>query len=250
MNLAIDIGNSYVKYGVYDNDRLVTFGKMLKDETEFDLLKKYEITGAAISSVVPHKVIELKDLIKKTFKVDAYIITNLSKFNLKLEYRTPETLGMDRLCGAEGAIIQQKKDYNDDKNNEPIIVIDFGTATTINLVKPGGIFSGGIIAPGIDTMIHSLFNKTAQLPFIDLNDYHEFVGKDTVSCIASGIMNSTVGLIEKAIERIQKDFNTENVTIYLSGGNATLIKPYLKYNSTIVNDLVLKGVNEVYKLNL
>lgn len=250
MNLAVDIGNSCIKIGVYENDKVVTITKFLHEEFSMSKIENFEIKNAAISSVVPYLTDIVIESIEKKIKIKPHLIKASSKFNLKLDYRTPESLGIDRICGAEGAFAQFKKENKCDINKIPILTIDFGTATTLNLIKPGAIFSGGIITPGISTMLNSLFSKTAQLPYVDLNEYHEFIGKDTNSCIASGIMNATVGLIEKTISRLKKDFTNSEIKVYLSGGNATLIKPYIGFECDIVNDLVLKGVNEIIKINL
>lgn len=247
MVLALDIGNSFTKYAIYQKDKLISLSKFSSENPYFEKIITSEIKHCVISSVVPNFTIRTRNLLIKEYKIDPYIITQQSKFNIKIEYRTPDSLGIDRICGAEGAFIQYKKENNFKTNDKPIIVIDLGTATTINLIKPQGIFAGGIIAPGIVTMTKSLFNNTAQLPYVDLNEYHEFIGKDTNSCIASGIINSAIGLIERVVDRIKKDFKTSKITIYITGGNAPLIKPYLSFDCSIVSDLILKGANEIFQ---
>ena len=159
MLLAFDIGNTFVKYGLYRENELITLGKVKPEEIHKDLFSGYDIEKIAISSVVPNTTEELLSICKNDFGVDPFVITSDSDFNLKIDYRTPNTLGLDRLCGAEGAFSLVCKEHNTETNEDPIVTVDFGTATTINVVRPGGIFSGGIIAPGVETMINALFKR-------------------------------------------------------------------------------------------
>lgn len=246
MVLALDIGNSFTKYAIYQKDKLVALSKFSSENPYFEKIITPDIKYCVISSVVPNFTIKTRNILINDYQIEPYVINRQSKFSIKIEYRTPDSLGIDRICGAEGAFIQYKKENNYKLNDKPIVVIDLGTATTINLIKPQGVFAGGIIAPGIVTMTKSLFSNTAQLPYVDLNEYHEFIGKDTNSCIASGIINSAIGLIERAVDRIKQDYKTSKVTIYITGGNAPLIKPYLSFECSIVSDLILKGANEIF----
>lgn len=249
MLLAFDIGNTFVKYGVYRNNELVTLGKVKAEDVNKNLFENLEIDQVAISSVVPKMTEKINNFCINYFDVNPFVIKSKSKFNLDIDYRTPDTLGLDRLCGAEGAYSLVLREYRTETNEDPIVTVDFGTATTVNVIRPGGVFSGGIISPGVETMINALFNKTAQLPKINLNEYHEFIGKDTHSAIASGIMNSSVGLIEKILNKIRTEYKNKQLDVFLTGGNAPLVKPYIEFDCFIVNDLVLKGVNAVHKLN-
>jgi type III pantothenate kinase len=98
-------------------------------------------------------------------------------------------------------------------------------------------------------MINSLFSNTAQLPQIDIRDYLNFIGKDTKSSIASGILNSIISLIEKAHHYLKNNFSAEDIYIYITGGNARLIQPYIKFENKLIDDLVLAGVRSVYERN-
>ena len=130
-----------------------------------------------------------------------------------------------------------------------LITIDMGTATTINIIKYPNEFIGGLIAPGISTMFKSLDQQTAQLPEIKINDYKSFIGDTTSSSIASGVVNSSIGLIEKSIESISKLDDFENVITYLTGGMAEAINKYLDTDVIYDRFLVLRGVKSVYELN-
>ncbi|MFA8341628.1 MAG: type III pantothenate kinase [Rhodothermaceae bacterium] len=249
MLLTFDVGNTFVKYGIYQGSELQGLGKVKADEIAPELFHDFDIKEVAISSVVPQVTENLVSFCQKHFSVSPFVISSESKFNLSIDYRTPHTLGLDRLCGAEGAFAMVLKEHNSETNEDPIVTVDFGTATTINLIRPGGVFAGGIIAPGIETMINSLFKRTAQLPKIDFADYREFIGKDTNSSIASGIMNASVGLIEKSLSKISAEYQNKQLDVFLTGGNSALINPYIEFKCSIVKDLVIKGVYAVNKLN-
>lgn len=247
MLLACDIGNTRIKSAIFDNTKIIDFKIITTINELFASYKNSKITSAAFSSVVPERSKELTDQIKQNFDIFAFQIGHNSKFNLKIDYLTPETLGIDRICSAEGAFSLFKKLKNYSKN-DLIISIDFGTATTLNFVKFPGVFVGGIIAPGIELMSDSLNSYTAQLPEVSVSDYKKLIGRDTKESIASGVVNSTVGLIEKSITE-QKD-KTKNIHIYVTGGNASKIIPYLKFKHRVVNELVLIGIKSIYEKNV
>jgi len=250
MLLTVDIGNSNIKAALFEKDKIVNHFRE-PDLTKFiSSLKNYSFDQAAICSVVPETTKSLTAKIKEEFDISPFIITKESKFNLKNEYKTPETLGLDRFCSAEGAfflfkILDQFKDY---KEGVYILTIDFGTATTINVIEFPGIFIGGLIAPGIEMMFDSLNKRTAQLPDVELSDFDSLIGKDTNSSIASGVVTSVVGMIEKTTNYLKKEKNAKNVFIYLTGGNVKKIVPHLNVDFVYEENLVLYGVNGLFRL--
>lgn len=248
MLLILDIGNTAVKAGVYNQSERISFSISEIDNFKVENTGPGNITRAAISSVVPVNTVKIKKYLQDTFSIVPFVISRENKFNLKINYDTPETLGMDRLCGCEGAYSLFLKQHSAANDEKPIISIDLGTATTINLIEPGGIFAGGLIAPGIETMNTSLQTGTAQLPKILYSDYKDIIGQDTKSSIASGIINATTGLIEKVISEIQKRFG-QIPAIYLTGGNAFKIIPQINFDYEFVDDLVLLGIKAVFEKN-
>jgi len=251
MFLACDIGNSNIKFAVYNNHIRSYFKVIRSGEIRFNVLKDLNINTAGISSVVPQKTEELVKYLNNEFHIDPYIINIKSKFNLAINYNTPETLGIDRICSAEGAIALYKDGNPEvtDIKKIYLLVIDFGTATTINIIDTMAVYEGGIIFPGIKLMLNSLNSNTAQLPKVDLKDYTSFIGKDTRSSIASGVLNSTISLIEKAHNHLTNVLGIDTVKIYITGGNANIIQPFIKYENVFVEDLVLLGVKAVYERN-
>jgi type III pantothenate kinase len=249
MNLALDIGNTFIKAGIFDNGELVYTTKIKTNDFSPGFINNKLISGCAISSVVPSVANKVKDIIKADFNITPYLISHKSKFSLKIDYKTPETLGIDRLCGTEGAFRLFISKGNSLEVNNAIISIDFGTATTINIIHHPNIFTGGIIAPGIRMMLETLNKNTSQLPEVNLNGYEGLIGKSTNSAIASGVINSTTGLIEQTKKFLLESLNAKNVYTYITGGNAGSIIPHLNFKFEYEPDLVLKGVNSVFTMN-
>jgi len=248
MILTLDIGNTNIKAGYFSEKELndvVIFRNLVE---LFDSIKHYEFNEAAISSVVPAITARVKQFLKEELKITPYIISKDSLFNLKLDYKTPETLGIDRICSAEAAF----DIFNDSKGLKEgtfLLTIDFGTATTINITAPPNNFIGGLISPGIKTMFDSLNSKTAQLPGLNFSDYKSLIGKDTNSSIASGIITTTVGMIEKTINHLKEKYGAKITKCFITGGNAKQVQSFLPKDFIYDEALVLKGVNSVYNLN-
>ena len=215
MFLALDIGNSNIKAGVFKNQEIVHHFTESNFHALLSSIKHLPLTCIAISSVVPDKTNNIIGELKNTFNIQPFVIKHDSKLNLKLGYKTPHTLGIDRICSAEGAYLMCNKYL---AKGTYLITSDFGTATTVNIVKYPNVFTGGIIAPGINTMFDSLNKNTAQLPELTIEIYSDIIGDSTDSSIASGVVNSTVGLIEKVISYIFELTDCEEIIFYATGG--------------------------------
>lgn len=245
MLLAIDIGNTNIKAGIFDQQKLLDQFIAPNFPEIISSLGSCNITAASISSVVPEKTKLIYEEVESSFRCKPFIITNNVKFNLEVKYKTPETLGIDRLCSVEGALIAHK---NLDKGTY-LITIDFGTATTINIVKYPKLFIGGLISPGIKTLFQSLNKQTSQLPELTIDKYESFIGDDTLTSIASGIVNSTIGLIEKTVHSLLEFSDCEEVIVYATGGMADMLRGYLKQDIIYDKSLVLRGISAIFELN-
>ncbi|MFO7444989.1 MAG: type III pantothenate kinase [Ignavibacteriaceae bacterium] len=247
MLLTCDIGNTNIKTGLFAENKLIEFQSFHSTRDLILYTKGITFSEIAVSSVVPQKLNEIKKTLDENIKLTE--ISGSSPFNLKIDYYSIDTLGIDRLCSCEGAfyLYKQSAQYQDYKSSTFLLTIDFGTATTINFIKYPGVFKGGIIAPGIHTMIASLHLGTAQLPQIDIDDYKALIGKSTNESIASGIINSTLGLIERVVNHLTKDYKAEEIKIFITGGNAEALLPYLSFEYIYEKALVLYGVNAVYE---
>jgi|SRR5690554_793744 len=249
MLIAIDIGNTRIKAGLFENDKLVSINSFSDGDELIKYLNSSECNNIAISSVVPEKT----ELVKKNFEQkNIFEITHKVKTNLTLAYKTPETLGTDRLCSAEGAfkLFRQSEAFKNYNEKVFILSVDFGTATTINIIEYPGSFIGGLIAPGIGMMFSSLNKNTAQLPLLDISDYKSLIGSDTKTSIASGVVNSAVGLIEKVRRYLIEEKTASEIHTYITGGNAEKIIPYLNFNFIFEEGLIFYGVYSLWKLNI
>lgn len=233
-NLLIDIGNSSIKFAVSIN------GKPGKSEFEdYDKSNFVKKIGRLLSFGVQYNAIGIScantehiAYIKNRFKKEEniFLISAASKLPIKIDYT--KTLGTDRICGALGAI----KKY---PNNKNILVIDFGTATTYNLVSDK-IFKGGLITPGIKTALKALIQNTS-LPQPDLKYKKKLYYKNTLDNISNGVVLQSLFFTERIITEYKKEF--KNLLIIATGGNAGLIFPYTKLINKKEQDLNLAGIN-------
>lgn len=249
MLLACDIGNTNIKTGLFSDDKLIKRMLFNNIESVSSYLQSISVEHIAISSVVPDLTKNISALSKDIKGITPFVITKDTGFNLKISYDTPETLGIDRLCSAEGAfyLFKNSEDYKNFHSGTYILSIDFGTATTINIVSFPGEFTGGIIAPGITMMFESLDSKTAQLPRVSENHYNGFIGKNTASSIASGVINSAVGSIKSTINYLTSEMKAQELKIFITGGNAEKLIPYLDFEYNYIPELVLIGVRTIYE---
>jgi type III pantothenate kinase len=246
MLLTLDIGNTNIKAGVFKGEDLEDHYIFTNITLLKSFLNKHEISSIAISSVVPEKTKLIVEGILASYNFKPFIINSDCKFNLKIDYKSPETLGIDRICSAEGAFNL----YNHSLTTGTyLLTIDFGTATTINIVKFPNKFMGGLIAPGINTMFKSLAKQTSQLPDLSIENYNFIIGDDTHSSIASGVINSAVGLIEKVIGHINSLDDCSRLFTYATGGMANMLQKFLSNKIIYDEFLVLRGIRSLYELN-
>jgi type III pantothenate kinase len=246
LELAVcDIGNSTVKVGIFEDDNFSNF-RLFKDiPSAAFYLKSFHIKNVAFCSVVPKKG---EDFIREFSRSDNVVrITKAA--SLKISYNSLETLGTDRICSAEGAFYLYKKIMDESflPENHFLVSIDFGTCTTINIIKEPNKFIGGMISPGVPMMFNSLHHKTAQLPSVRTTEYIGVIGNSTKTCIASGIISSAQGLIDIAINHLKDELNAEDIKFFITGGNAEIVKPFLKFQYIHEPHLVLIGIKAIYE---
>jgi type III pantothenate kinase len=248
--LAVDIGNTRIKAGLFLDEVLdsVNVFYSLNELTDYIFLIK-NVKHIAVSSVVPALTEELTSALKERADIIPFIITSDSRFSFSLNYDTPDSLGIDRICSCEGAlecIKQNKKEFNKDYF---IVTTALGTATTVNIVKNGTEFIGGAIAPGLFTMADSLSDNTARLPNVEFTSYEGVIGNNPVKAIESGIINSTLGLYYMVFENLYSQYSAQDIFFFITGGNAKYITPHLKLNYTHIDELVLLGIKAVFEKN-
>lgn len=246
MLLTLDIGNSNIKSAFFKGTDPVEFKVHPEIDKLINYLNEKNFSNAAICSVNPAKEKIIIDVLSKK-NVSIYKPTINDELNLRINYKTRDTLGIDRVCSAVGAYESAIKKKL--LKNHYLVTIDFGTATTINVVSPEKYFIGGLIAPGIQTMLKSLNENTAGLPLPDWDSYESLIGDSTNSSILSGVYNATIGMINETISHLKEINNGNQPVIFATGGNAKITMPFLKHKIFYDEALVLKGLKIIYELN-
>lgn len=241
MLLAIDIGNTNISCGIFKGAKIIRTFNISTCAYNIKKLKanlgKLNSHDALICSVVP-KVTEiiLKDLTKLIIRKPLIIGKDI-RVPIKNNYRKPSQVGQDRLVNAYAGA----KFYG-----LPLVVVDFGTAITFDLISKSGAYEGGLILPGIGIAIDALNQKTALLPKINLNIPKEFIGKDTASSILSGIVYGFAAMTERLNTKLKKELGS-GTKVIVTGGNSRLISRYCCQIDHTDPLLTLKGVNLIYK---
>ena len=248
MNFIVaDIGNTFIKICTVDEKTLkIKRTNLIRSDKKINFLKINKIFKKKIrkevlfASVVPQKFFLLKKYLKNKFDLKATEIKSLNlKQLVKLDIKKPNQVGSDRISNAIGVL----KDYSSDS-----IVIDFGTATTFDVVFKKKTYSGGLIAPGIDLSIKNLAESTALLPVFKIKKTKKIVGKNTIEALRSGFYEGYSGLIDRIIFKIYKHYK-KNFKIILTGGYAYLFKKNLSYKVIVDKLLTIKGLVQIYRYN-
>lgn len=239
MQLAIDIGNTSVKCGVFDNKKLVEslrFDKDPKSDLEF-IIEKYEIKDSILAR-------SGKDL----FGLESWLsekVNNSVSFKhglpipISIAYETPETLGRDRIAGAVAAWATFPNQTN--------LIIDMGTCITTNIINKNGTYLGGTISPGVDMKARAMHEFTAALPLVPLDLPKGYIGTTTESSMQNGVLRGTYFEIQALIDQFIPVFGINNVI--LTGGGANFFANLLNFKIFAFPNLVLTGLNEILLYN-
>ena len=232
--LCIDIGNTNVVSGLYKNDTLINIKRIETKEAIIDKNLTLDIAdNIAISSVVP-KIAEY--LINSTNKT-VFSISHINS-NIKLNVDVPGDVGNDRLCNMKSVI----------KNNQfPAIIIDFGSATTYDIINQNGEFVGGAIAPGTDVSAQYLFERAAQLNSVSFKFPKSVIGTTTKSNLQSGIMYGGIDAVNGMIKRIKKEVDYNFKNILLTGGFSSLLSKKIIFPHTVNSNLTLEGIKYIWE---
>ena len=258
MLLAIDIGNTQTVIGLFKEDKILNSWRMVTPKYEtsdeiaaavFNFLRnsKFDpgnIKNIAISCVVPSILDEISKMSRRYFDLTPFIVTGNTKSDLIIRYDYPLEIGGDRIANSVAA----KEIYG-----YPAIVVDFGTATTFDILTPGGEYIGGVIAPGIEISSEALFSSAARLSKVDLNWPESVIGKNTNDGVRAGILYGFLGqadfIIEKIIEELNKNHNGFKPEVIATGGLAFLMIGKSKWIKTFDPDLTLKGLRILFDKN-
>ncbi|MBF0308979.1 MAG: type III pantothenate kinase [Magnetococcales bacterium] len=254
MLLVIDIGNTNVVFGVYRGAdlarhwRISTRTDRTGDEWGILIAELFsraglaveEVTGVVIGSVVPPVQAALVRAVRRYLRVSPLLVGPGIKTGMSIRYDNPKEVGADRIVNAVAAF---------DKVKGPAIVVDFGTATTFDLVNPQGDYLGGAIAPGLGLSMDTLFEKTAKLPRIEFARPGSVIGRDTVGSMQSGLFWGYVGLVDGLIERMVAESGFSGVRVLATGGLARLIARESRHIEIVDAYLTLTGLRLLYEMN-
>lgn len=249
MLLTADIGNTNITLGLFDGENYVNEFRIASDKDlsgeEYELLLKSLfkcsfIESCVIASVVEELNIKFKRAVDNAFNIKSLFISSDINLGIKISADNPREVGADRLANAVAA----SKLYKG-----AVIVVDFGTATSFDIINSDKEFVGGIIAPGINTQMKCLKTSTSKLPKIDASISPNAVGHNTTEAILSGVIRGTACMVDGLVKQCEEELGTK-VKLVATGGYCGLIANYLKRSFDEVNPiLTLIGLKEIYKLN-
>jgi len=249
MLLTADIGNTSITLGLFEEDALVEEFRLASDKDlpleEYEVLlkslfKQFSVDSCIISSVVEELNEKFKTAIYNVFKIEPLFLSVDINTGIKIKLTNPREAGADRIANAAGAYVLYKK---------PVIVIDFGTATTFDIVNKDGEFIGGVIAPGLNLQLKTLNKFTSKLPRIDVAVSEKAIGNNTVEAILSGVIRGAACMIDGLVEQCEKELG-EKATLVATGGYSGLIGSYMKRPFDFINPtLTLEGLRYLYQLN-
>lgn len=249
MLLTADIGNTNITLGLFDNNKYINEFRLASDRDltgeEYEnilksLFKDYKIDGCVIGSVVEELNIKFKRACDNAFNLKSVFVDCDVNLGIKIATDNPREVGADRLANAVAV---------SNKYKGAVIVIDFGTATTFDIINSKNEFLGGVIAPGINTQMKCLKNSTSKLPKIDVSISQRAVGHNTTEAILSGVIRGTACMVDGLVAQCEEELG-EKATIIATGGYCGLIANYLKRPFDYVNPiLTLEGLKMIYELN-
>lgn len=249
MLLTADIGNTSITLGLFEDDALVEEYRLASDKDlsleEYEVLlktlfKDFKVDGCIISSVVEELTKKFKTAVDNVFKINSIVLSTEINTGVKICLDTPEEAGADRIANAAGAYVLY---------NHPVIVVDFGTATTFDIVNEKGEFIGGIIAPGLNLQLKALNKFTSKLPRIEVALSNTAIGHNTTDAILSGVLRGSASMIDGLIEQCEKELGAKAVVV-ATGGYSGLIANYLKRPFDFINPtLTLEGLRHLYQIN-
>ena len=252
MLLVVDVGNTNTVLGLYRGRSLtnhwrLTSGNHTSDELGLAILNlflnagigKGKVDGAIVSSVVPPMDLALKEAIEVYLGVDPLFVTTGLDLGVEVLYRAPHEVGADRLVNAVAGV---------QAYGAPLVIVDFGTAITLDVVSKDKAYLGGAIAPGMAVSMEALFGKTARLPKVSLTAPYSVIGKTTMESIQSGIMYGTAGLIDSLVRRIWSELGVKT-RVVATGGQAESVCRYTETIETVDPWLTLEGLRLIFERN-
>lgn len=254
MLLAIDIGNTNIVIGGIEDDKILfeariateriktsdQYGAEIKNMLALFNVTPEDIDDCIISSVVPPVFNSVHTGVVKLTGKQPMVVGPGIKTGLNIQMDNPSQVGSDRIVIAVAALAEYEP---------PLTLLDLGTATTIEVVDKGNIYMGGCIIPGVRISLEALTNRASQLPGIQLDRPKKVIGKNTVDCMRSGVMYGAAAMLDGMIERVEEELGYPT-TVVATGGMAQFVCPLCKRDIKLERDLLLKGLNLIYKKNM
>lgn len=253
MILAIDVGNTNIVLGGMEGERILFQARIAtdphktSDEYAMDVrgclsiygVRPQDVEGCILSSVVPPVLNAVRTGIQKAIHRKPLVVGRGLKTGLNIKMDNPDQVGSDRVVIAVGAMLRYQP---------PLLLMDLGTATTMEVVDAAGSYIGGCIIPGVRISLDALTSRAAQLPGISLDRPGKLIGKNTVECMKSGILYGTASMIDSMIDRVEEELGMK-ATAVATGGIAPLIIPLCRRPIHMEQDLMLLGLAELYRRN-
>lgn len=253
MILVIDVGNTHIVMGIFEQDRLLHHWRISTNrgatEDEYGVLVHRlfdmagidlgKIEGVMISSVVPPLMLVLEQFCLKYLRRPPLVVGPGIRTGLNIRYENPREVGADRIVNAVAAL---------ELYAAPVVIVDFGTATTFCYLDAAGNYMGGVITPGIEISTEALYEHAAKLPRIELAKPKQIIGRNTVQSMQSGIVYGYAGLVDGIVERIAAQYRTDPFVV-ATGGLAELIAAESKTIKTVNPLLTLQGLRILYERN-
>ncbi len=251
MLLALDVGNTNITIGVFDGEKLLRtmrmttklprtsdeYGTLIKNLMSDNDIDPSQITDAIISSVVPDIMYSLRNGLFKYLHVEPLIVEPGVKTGIRVVTENPAQIGADRIVDAAGAYV---------KYGGPVLVLDFGTATTYDLVDASGQFLCGITAPGIRTAARALWQEAAKLPEIEIKKPKSILAKETISSMQAGLVYGQIGQTEYIIDKVREESGLPNLKVVATGGLGAMIAAETDKIDIYDANLTLDGMRFIY----
>ncbi len=254
MLLAIDVGNTNIKFAFFQGEKIVRtfrlttqtertsdeFGMYIQGLTEDFGIKKDDIDGVVISSVVPNVMHALNNSIKKFLNLTPMIVGPGIKTGIKLVKTNPNEVGSDRIADGVAAL---------NMYGGPIIVVDYGTATKFDYFSAEGVFESAVTCPGIVISARALWGGTARLPEIEIKNPGTIMAKDTITSLQAGIMYGHIGEAEYIINRLKAESKEKDIKVVATGGLSNIIFQETDSIQYVEPDLLMHGLRIIYEKN-
>jgi type III pantothenate kinase len=254
MLLAVDVGNTNLTFGIFNGEELRAqftmttkiqrtadeYGLMLINLLSVKKITPDKIEDVIISSVVPTIMRQLNEGIRRYLHRTPILVGTGTRTGIRVSVANPKEIGADRIVDAVAAYAQY---------GGPVLVIDFGTATTYDLISEQGCFVAGITAPGILICANALWNETARLPEIEIEKPDSILAKDTITSMQAGLVYGYIGQTEYIIRKVREEAGLEQMKVVATGGLGQMLSKEIKLIDTYDPELTLKGLRLIYHKN-